>query len=254
MSSDIWTPEELSSKATTLTSTPWRIVEAQHQASTMKVTDTLLEQEILERLIDETKPSIPAGCKALHFLLMTPFRYSAQNPNGSRFRRPNATDGVFYAAEQPGTAIAEMAFHRLLFFAESPGIPWPQNPGEYTAFAVEIATERTLDLTASPFIDHAPLHDLVDYTIAQAIADRAREAAIQVIKYTSVRDPEQGPNFAILSPKVFAKHEPVDRQSWRLHLDSNGVRAVCEAPRTSIAFDREAFSADPRVKNFIWTR
>ncbi|MBR0884472.1 hypothetical protein ABIF65_009439 [Bradyrhizobium japonicum] len=254
MQSDIWTPEELSSKASTLTSRSWRIVEAQHQASTMKVTDTLAEQEILERLIDETKPSVPAGCEALHFLLMTPFRYSAKNPNGSRFRRPNAADGVFYAAEHSGTAIAEMAFYRLLFFAESPGTPWPQNPGEYTALAVEIATNRALDLTAPPFIDHAPLYDLVDYTTAQAVADSAREAAIQVIKYTSVRDPEKGPNFAILSPEAFAKHEPVDRQSWKLHLDSNGVRAVCEAPRISIAFDRDAFRADSRVKDFVWAR
>lgn len=254
MSSDIWTPEELSSKAVALASRSWRIVEAQHQASTMKVTDTLPEQDILERLIDETKPAIPSGCEALHFLLMTPFRYSAQNPNGSRFRRPNAADGVFYAAEHPVTAIAEMAFYRLLFFAESPGTSWPQNPGEYTAFAVEIATDRALDLTASPFIDHVPLYDLVDYSASQAVADRARQAAIQVIKYMSVRDPEKRPNLAILSPKAFARHEPVDRQSWKLHLDSNGVRAVCEAPRISIAFDREAFRADPRVKAFDWTR
>lgn len=254
MSSDIWTPEELSSRAVALTSRSWRIVEAQHQASTMKVTDTLAEQEILERLIDETKPSVPPGCEALHFLLMTPFRYSATNPFGSRFRRANAPEGVFYAAERPGTAIAEMAFYRLLFFAESPETPWPQNPGEYTGFAVEIATDRTLDLTISPFIDHAALYDLVDYAAAQALADSARQAAILVIKYASVRDPERGPNYAVLNPSVFAKPEPVDRQSWKLHLDSNGVRAVCEAPRESIAFDQNTFSADPRLKDFKWKR
>ncbi|WP_346016206.1 RES family NAD+ phosphorylase [Bradyrhizobium sp. C-145] len=220
----------------------------------MKVTDTLAEQEILERLIEATKPPVPSGYEGLHFLLMTPFRYSATNPYGSRFRRPNASDGVFYAAEHPSTAIAEMAFYRLLFFAESPGTSWPQNPGEYTGFAVEVATERMLDLTASPFAGHAPLYDLVDYTLAQAVADRAREAAIHVIKYTSVRDPNKGSNFAILNPSVFARHEPVDRQSWKLYLDSNGVRAVCEAPRVSIAFDQDAFSADPRMKEFVWKR
>lgn len=220
----------------------------------MKLTDTLAEQEIVERLIDETKPPVPAGCEALHFLLMTPFRYSATNPFGSRFRRPNAPDGVFYSAGHPTTAIAEMAFYRLLFFAESPGTPWPQNPGEYTGFAVEISTQRTLDLTVRPFIEHAQLYDLVEYTTAQALADSAREAAIEVLKYTSVRDPERKPNFAILSARAFARNEPVDRQSWKLHLDSNGVRAVCEAPRMSIAFDRDAFSADPRMKDFIWRR
>jgi hypothetical protein len=30
---------------------------------------------------------------------------------------------------------AEMTFHRLLFFAESPGTPWPADPAARTAFA-----------------------------------------------------------------------------------------------------------------------
>jgi hypothetical protein len=230
------------------------MVEAQHQASTMKVTDTLEEQDILERIIEETKPPIPSGCEGLDFLLMTPFRYSATNPNGSRFRRPNSPFGVFYAAEHAGTAIAEMAFYRLLFFAESPATPWPQNPGEYTGFAVELATDRALNLTLPPFAEDGQLYHLVDYSYPQAFADCAREANIDVIQYSSVRDPDRKPNFAILTPRAFAKPEPVNRQSWKLHLDSNGARAVCESPRISIAFDRRVFSADPRMKNFIWTR
>ena len=185
---------------------------------------------------------------------MTPFRFSAQKPNGSRFRRPNASDGVFYAAEHSGTAIAEMAFCRLLFFAESPQTPWPQNPGEYTAFAAEFGSKQGLDLTASPFAGHGLLYHLVDHTFSQSLADRARKAKITVLKYTSVRDPDRKPNFAILSPKAFAKPGPVDRESWKLHLDSNGARAVCEAPRVSIAFDRDTFSRDPRMQNIVWNR
>jgi hypothetical protein len=254
MSSNIWTPEELSSSLTTLSGKCWRIVEAQHLASTMKVTDSLEEQEILERIIEETKPPVPRGCEGLDFLLMTPFRYSSANPNGTRFRRGNAGDGVFYAAEYSSTAIAEMAFYRLLFFAESVQTPWPQNPGEYTAFAVEYASDRALDLTTDPFVGHSGLYHLVDYSFGQMLADRAREAGIQIFKYISVRDPDGRPNFAILSPRAFAKPEPVDRQSWKLHLDSNGARAVCESPRLSIAFDQRAFAADPRMGNFVWTR
>ena len=254
MSSNIWTPAELSSKAISLSGNCWRVVEAQHQASTMKVTDTLEEQEILEKIIEETKPPIPPGCERLDFLLMTPFRYSAQNPNGSRFRRPNAPDGVFYAAEHSSTAIAEMAFCRLLFFAESPQAPWPQNPGEYTAFAAKFGSRQGLDLTVGPFADHGLLYHLVDYTFSQSLADRAREAEIAVLKYTSVRDPDRKPNFAILSPKAFAKPGLVDRESWKLNLDSNGARAVREAPRVSIAFDRDTFGKDRRMQDFVWNR
>lgn len=254
MSSNIWTPAELSSRATGLSGKCWRAVEAQHRASAMKITDTLEEQQILEKLIEDTKPPIPPGCEGLDVLLMTPFRYSAQNPYGSRFRRPNAADGVFYASQQPGTAIAEMAFYRLLFFAESPQIPWPQNPGEYTVFAAELGSKRALDLTVRPFAGHDLLYHFVDYSFSQLLADRAREARITALSYTSVRDPDRKPNFAILSPTAFARTRLVDRQSWKLHLDSNGVRAVCEAPRISIAFDRDTFSRDPRMQGFAWKR
>jgi RES domain-containing protein len=254
MSSNIWTLAELSSKAQSLSGTCWRIVEAQHQASTMKVTDTLEEQEILETIIEETKPPIPTGCEGLDFLLMTPFRYSVSNPNGTRFRRPNAPDGVFYAAESSSTAIAEMAFYRLLFFAESPQTAWPQNPGDYTAFAADFKSERTLHLTVSPFNEHHLLYDLVDHSLSQALAGWAREANIEILRYTSVRDPERKSNLALLSPKAFAKPDPVDRQSWKIHLDANGARAFCESPRISIAFDRDSFTKDPRLANFVWAR
>ena len=52
------------------------------------------------------------------------------------------TEGVFYASETPQTAVAEMAFYRLLFFAESPDTPWPANPAEYTAFSTEYAPRK----------------------------------------------------------------------------------------------------------------
>ena len=254
MSSSIWTPAELLSKATSLSGNCWRVVEAQHRASTMKITDTLEEQEILEKIIEDTKPPVPPGCEGLDFLLMTPFRYSAQNPFGTRFRRANAPDGVFYAAEHSSTAIAEMAFYRLLFFAESPQIPWPQNPGEYTAFATEFGSKQGLDLTVRPFAGNDLLYHFVDYSFSQLLAERAREAGITVLKYTSVRDPDRKPNLAILSPTAFAKTGLVDRESWKLHLDSNGARASCEAPRISIAFDRNTFSNDPRMQDFAWNR
>jgi hypothetical protein len=254
MSFSTWTPDELSSRAEAFSFRCWRIVEAQHQASTMKVTDTLEEQNVLEQIIEETKPPIPSDFTRLHFLLMTPFRYSATNPNGSRFRRPNSPLGVFYASEYAATAIAEMAFYRLLFFAESPATPYPQNPGEYTGFAVEVAGDRAFNLTVAPFANDSRLYHLWDYSHSQAFADRAREAHIGLIRYSSLRDPERRSNFAVLSPTAFAKPDPVDRQSWKFHVDANGVRAACESPPVLIAFDRAAFSADPRLKDFRWAR
>ncbi|OSI60338.1 hypothetical protein BSZ21_38935 [Bradyrhizobium canariense] len=254
MSSSTWTADALSSSAKAYASQCWRIVEAQHQVSTMKVTDTSEEQDVLEQIIEDTKPPIPTGCERLDFLLVTPFRYSVINPNGSRFRRPNAPHGVFYASEHALTAVAEMAFYRLLFYAESPATPYPQNPGEYSGFAVEIASDRTLDLTELPFANEDQLNHLRDYSQSQGFADQAREARIEVIRYRSLRDPEHRSNLAVLSPAAFAKPEPVGRQSWKLYVDANGIRAVCESPRVSIAFGRTSFNADSRLNDFRWVR
>src|SRR5580704_18780825 len=116
MSSPIWTRVALSSEFRHLEGTCWRLVEAQHRVSTLKLTNTLAEQALLEELIENTKPVIPTECRHLDFLMATPFRYGAAYPMGSRFRRAGRTLGIYYAAEHPSTAVAEMAFYRLLFF------------------------------------------------------------------------------------------------------------------------------------------
>jgi hypothetical protein len=220
----------------------------------MKLTDTLDDQILLEQIIEATKPPAPPDCADLDFLLMTPFRYSPRNPWGSRFRRPFADHGVFYASERPRTAVAETIFHRLLFFADSPATPWPQNAGEYTAFAVELASQRAIDLAGLPEQERDAILATDDYTMGQGFGDVARAAGIEAIKYPSVRDPDRGTNVAVLSPTAFAAKAPVDRQTWRIHLDANGARAFCEAPRKTLALGRHAFDTDRRMIGFIWDR
>lgn len=254
MSSSTWTQDALRSSATALDGRCWRVVEAQHQVSTMKITDTLAEQTLLEDLLEETKPPIPRGCAHLHFLLLTPFRYSATNPFGSRFRKPFAEHGVFYAAEHPATAMAETAFHRTLFYAESPATPWPANPGEYTAFASAFRTKRAADITRKPYATDASLTALSDYTATQAFAEAARAAGCEAIRYRSLRDPGHGANIALLTCAAFTKAEPVARQSWKLHLGAYGARAICDAPRLSIEYARTAFANDPRLGGMTWER
>ena len=254
MSSNTSTASAPLFKAAPLSGSFWRVVEAQHQISTMKLTDSLEEQQILEDLIEETKPPVPPDGATLDFLLMTPFRYSRQNPWGSRLRRPNAEHGVFYAAERAETAIAETVFHRLRFFADSPETPWPRNASEYTAFSVEVRSDRAIDLTVIPADELTDILDPADYRAGQALSEKAREAGIELIKYPSVRDPDHRANLAILTPAAFAKSEPTGRQTWRIYLDGNGARAICEAPSLSLAFERGAFNADPRMVAFVWER
>src|SRR5262245_35147841 len=254
MSSSTWTPDALSSSARALAGLCWRVVEAQSQISTMKLTDTIEEQAIVERLIEETKPSIPDECRHLGYLLFTPFRYSPY-PFHSRFRRLGARDGVFYAAEHPETAVAEKAFQSLLFYLDSPDTPWPANPGEYTAFAAEFAAARSVDLTQPPWVAHRALwtHP-VDYAACLEVADACRAAGLEAIRYESVRDPAARANLALLTCRVFTQPDAMRRQTWRFHLSASGVRAVCESPRQALTFDRQAFAADPRMGARHWER
>ncbi len=255
MSSPIWTRVGLSSEFRRWDGLCWRLVEAQHRDSTLGITDSLAEQAVLEELIEAAKPVTPPECRGLDFLLATPFRYGAAYPRGSRFRRAGRTPGVYYAAETPATSVAEMAFYRLLFFAESPATPWPSNAADYTAFSVAVGTGRLLDLTRKPLLADAGVWThLTDYAGCQDFADAARAAEAEVIRYRSVRDPRKGCNLAVLTCRAFAGRAPVERQTWRMRLSASGVQALCAFPRLDLEFTREAFSADPRIAALGWER
>ncbi|RAX43069.1 RES family NAD+ phosphorylase [Rhizobium tropici] len=248
MSLPIWTPAALLSEARAISGRYWRLVEVQHQVSTLKLVDTLEEQMLLESLLEESKPALPPECAGLDYLLATPFRYGAIYPHGSRFRRAGRTLGVFYASEQVETALAEMSFYRLLFFRDSPDTPLPANAAEYTAFAASIATKAAIDLTISP-LDRDRQHwaDPLNYEACQSLAEAARAGGIEAILYRSVRDSRGGRNIALLTARAFSAREPVERQTWRIRLSRAGVQALCEFPRRRIGFERQDFDRDPRL-------
>lgn len=254
MSLPIWTPDALRSEAQPFSGMAWRLVEAQHRVSTLKLVDSLAEQEALEDILEEAKPPVPEGCRHLDYLLSTPFRYRPY-PNGSRFRRAGMTPGVWYGAERPQTAAAEMVFYRFLFYAESPQTPFPDDAAEYTAFSVELAAPQAIDLTAGAFAPFAAdwMH-LTDYGACQALAEAAREIEADVIRYASARDPERGANLAVLNCRAFLGRAPVERQTWRIRISPTGAQAVCEHPRRGIEFGREAFAPDPRLLDMAWDR
>jgi hypothetical protein len=212
MSSPTWTPAALKSELRLYAGRVWRLVEAQHHVSTLKLVDNLAEQDVLENLIEKAKPPVPVECRGLDWLLSTPFRYDAPYPIGSRFRRAGRTAGVFYAAQAPETAVAEMAFHRLLFFADSPATPWLVNAAEYTAFSAAVRTERSLDLTEPPLAANS-WQDPIDYGPCQALSDAAREGGAETLRYSSVRDPKRRAAVAVLACKAFARTKPLERRT-----------------------------------------
>src|SRR5688572_7007539 len=102
-------PDPLQRATRRLAAKPWRVVEVQHRASTMRLVDTLAEQRLLEDLREQAKPPLPEDAAPLHYLLATPFRYPAPPPDGSRFRGVG-DPGVWYGATALDTALAEVAY------------------------------------------------------------------------------------------------------------------------------------------------
>lgn len=229
----------------------WRVVEAQHRNSTLALVDdaSLDDQAILEAEIETVKPIIPEAARGLHYLLFTPFRYRPGYP-GSRFRRhdqgPDAADGVFYASEAVGTAMAETAFYRFLFFSLSAMQGRPSNT-PHTAFQTEVAG-TAVDLALPPLVrDRAVWTHPTEYGPCQDLADAARHAGIEAIVYESVRDPQHGRNIAVLRPEALARgRQIVAQQTWWLHMTPDVVSCVCEFPAQGLSFRRPDF-ADPRL-------
>ncbi len=257
MSSTIWIAAAIASSATPLKAKEcWRVVQGRLSGAGAKLTDSLDEQRALENAIDQSErdlADVPEECRHLDVPLSKPFR-AVPYRSSSRFRRTGATNGVFYCSESIETAVAEAAFFRLLFFADGPAAAWPINPIEHTAFAAEVAVAKAVDLTEPPLAhDRALWTHRTDYTACLDLADAAREAGIEAIRYESVRDPQARANIAVLSCHAFGSRNVTARETWHLHLDANGVRAFGESS-TALHFGRDTFAADPRVASMRWDR
>jgi hypothetical protein len=218
-----WTPRALASEAHAYARALWRVVETQHTASTMRLTDSLEEQAALEAVLEESKPPLPAAVRRLHYLIATPFRYRPHN--GSRFRSALEA-GVWYGAEALRTALAEKSYWRLRFLLDSPGTP-DLKPVPHTAFQAAVRAAAAVDLTVAPFTrDRARWTHRSSYEGTQAFAAVAREAQIQIIRYESVRDPERAACAAVLSPAPFGRGKPRGLETWFIAASRARVRCA----------------------------
>jgi hypothetical protein len=228
-----WTPHALESEARAYARVLWRVVEAQHTASTMRLTESLEEQAVLEAVLEESKPALPPNVRRLHYLFATPFRYRPHS--GSRFRAPFDA-GVWYGAEALRTALAEKSYWRLRFLLDSPGTP-DLRPVPHTAFEAAVRTAACVDLTRKPFArDRAVWTARTSYTGTQEFAALARAAHIQLIRYQSVRDPQQGACAAVLDPAAFGRGRPRGEQTWFVAASRVRVRCAREAGGETVEF------------------
>lgn len=205
MSRNIWMQCGGRRNARPIRRTPWRVVEAQYINSTRKLVDSDEEQAVLERLIDGVKPSLPRGLASLHYLLFTPFRHPPLR-NGSRFGARHER-GIFYAAEAVETALAEVAYYRLVFL-EGTRADLGLVETEHSAFQVSVSAEVGIDLTEPPFAEFEPLiSSKLDYSASQMLGSRMRAEGVELALYKSARARDGGINVALFEP-AFDRPQP----------------------------------------------
>jgi hypothetical protein len=241
MSSSIWTQSAGASRIRRLTSEPRRIVEAQHRVSTRKLVDSDHEQLLLEQLLESSKPPPPADAAGLHYLLSTPFRYPPL-PRGSRFGS-RWDRGIWYGSESLSTALAEVAFYRLVFLDGTDAELGPLET-ELTAFTVPVVARRGIDLSSRAFERwRDALTSKTSYDATQPLGSAMRAAGVEAFRFVSARDPDGGTNVGVFTAAAFAAARPRKLETWY----SVATRAAEEFSkrdyfeRVSYSFPRELF-------------
>jgi len=191
----------------------------------MRLTDSLEEQALLETVLEESKPALPAAVRRLHYLLATPYRYRPHL--GSRFRAA-LEPGVWYGAEALRTALAEKSYWRLRFLLDSPATP-DLKPVPHTAFQAAVRSRAALDLTRAPLVrDRVLWTERTSYESTQALAAAARAAHIELIRYESVRDPDHAACAAVLDPAAFGRGLPRALETWFIAATRGLVRCASQ--------------------------
>ena len=235
MSSSTWTPRAVASEAKTCELTLWRAVEAQHVVATRALVDSLAEQEVLESVLEASKPRVPAECAGFDYLLYTPFRYPPP-ARGSRFRSYD-DPGIWYGAEAVRTSCAELGYWRWRFVMDSHGLTRLDGVA-HTVFQA-VARGKSVDLRKEPFVRDAGMWgNPDDYGACHGLARVARAAEAQIIRYASVRDPEHGGCGAVLDCRAFSGTGGVrQRQSWFLTVDRQRASWVRSGTRNAATYE-----------------
>ena len=203
-----------------------RLVENQEQKVTLALTDDLAEHEILESLLEASKPAGDhhALLGRLDYLLRTPWRYPPLRW-GSRFGR-RFEPSLFYGALSHAALFAEAAYYRLVFL-EGMEQPFPDRViSQFTVFEALYQTDRGMDLTKAPFERHsAVLRHKSKYAPCQALGTELRARNIEAIVYRSARARGSEHNIALFSPNAL-----------RSRKHRNPRHGLCESRPSGVSF------------------
>lgn len=242
---DLWTARRGAEHVGPIQGKAWRVVESQEQVATARLVGSLAAQEVLEELIEATKPASPPdppGLAGLHYLLSTPFRYRP-HARGSRFGAPGSA-GIFYAGLEPATALAETAYYRLVFWHGMAVPPAAALRTEHTLFAVRYATAAGARLHAAPWTrDRRALTDPASYAVTQGLGAAMRAAGVAAFEFESARLPG-GINVGLFTPETFAERAPHAQERWFSETAAHGVRFSTARPAAGDETTAQFFKLD----------
>lgn len=230
---NIWTLCEGNQFVTTISTESWRVVEDQHILSARDLVDSVDEHDLLEELIEKSKPVVEKG---KNYLIFTPFRYPPLK-YGSRFGR-TFEPSLWYGSLQLETAFTEVAYYRLKFFEDS-SADLGYVEISITAFTAFIVSDKGVDLTDTPFNNYFQyISDKKTYDYSQLLGTNMREANIEVFLYNSARTKEMAKNIASFTQSVFQSKSNqyiCKEQKWK-----------CFANRHRIEFTRLGLKSNKR--------
>lgn len=191
-----------------LSGTAWRVVESQEQIHSLRWVDSMAEHDVLESLLESSKPPATEG----HYLLATPFRYPPL-PWGSRFGT-RSEPSLFYAAESVQVALAEAAHYRGLFLRSMPPRTGARLLTHHSSFGIEYQTEKGLQLTQPPFDNDAALiSDPNSYAYSQVLGAAMRKRNVEAFEYDSARH-AGGVCIGIFTPAAIKSTQPQQVHQW----------------------------------------
>jgi len=157
--------------------------------------------------------------------VMAPFVYPS--PDGTRFGPPALTAesfGVYYAARDEATAIAEVKHHRVAFLE---AMRAPAQDLDFEVLKAPVKGARFYDLRGRQR-EIPDVYSPTDYSASQRLAVELRRRDADGIAYDSVRR-EGGECVAVFRPRCVGPARPVKHLIFRW--DGAAIAAVLETHR-----------------------
>lgn len=237
---DIWLEVDGEKEIKPMIATIFRFVESQEQAATLSLVNNVYDQGVLEELLESTKSPLPEKTDSLHYLLKTPFRYPPLQ-YGSRFGT-TFEGGLFYGSLNLSTALAETAYYRFVYML-GPEIPFHQIiSSEYSAFSVSVKSNLGIYLDQPPFTRYeAILMSPTSYADTQLLGTTMRQHGIEIFRYISARDKDNGKNVALFSPNAFCSLKPSKLISWLCQTSLDEVGFLSKENNERVLFMQKDF-------------